>query len=346
MKTASAIGLVEAAEDKALFGLTLSERQRELMALIEEHHTVIASCGRQSGKTLSASVTAVWNLLLRPDLDERAQGSARHVIVVANSREQARITLAFGREFCERSPLLRSELLGVREDKIVFKSGRTLIAVPCADRVVRGLRSSMIIFDEAGHFLSEAFGPRTLERIYAALRPSLVTFGEDGKVFVASTPGDSGFFARLYAQAEAGELPRASAFTAPTAEMNPAVDASFLEAERATLGDGDYRREYLGEFVAGGSAAFFSEEDLRACVGRYETLEPGEGSAWVLGLDPSFSSDPSGIAVVGRSKDDRKRLVVALTERWAAPAHPASAPRRKDGRAAPGGTERRARPGG
>jgi phage terminase large subunit-like protein len=171
-KTASAVGLLEAAEDKALFGLRLSKRQRELLSLIESNHTVVASCGRQSGKTLLCALTAVHNLLLRGDLDAKAHGSARHVIAVANSREQARLTLSFAREFCERSPLLRSELLGVREDKIVFKGGRILLAVPCQDRVARGLRASVVIFDECGHFLSEAFGPRTLERIYAALRPA------------------------------------------------------------------------------------------------------------------------------------------------------------------------------
>ncbi len=218
--TTSSVGLLEAAEDKALFGLRLSERQQELFALIEKKGTVVASCGRQSGKTLGAAVTAVWDLLLRPDLDEMARGSARHVIVVANSREQARITLAFAREFCERSPLLRSELVGVREDKIVFKAGRTLLAVPCADRVTRGLRASALIFDEAGHFLSEAYGPRTLERIYVALRPSLITFGEQGRVLMASTPGESGFFTSLFQKAEAGELPGGAAFTAPTVEMN------------------------------------------------------------------------------------------------------------------------------
>jgi phage terminase large subunit-like protein len=249
----------------------------------------------------------VWNLLLRPDLDETARGSARHVVVVANSREQARITLTFAREFCERSGLLRSELIGVREDKIVFKGGRILLAVPCADRVARGLRASALIFDEAGHFLSEAYGPRTLERIHVALRPSLVTFGDRAKLFMGSTPGESGFFTAMFEKAQAGEIPGAAAFTAPTLDMNPLVDAAFLEQERASLGDADFRREHLGEFIAGGTGGFFVEEDLRACVGRYTALEPSEGTSWVLGLDPSFSSDPSGIAIVGRARDDRKR---------------------------------------
>ncbi len=51
------------------------------------------------------------------------RGSARHVISVANSREQAGILLAFAREIVERSPLLRAQIAFSREDKIVFTGG-------------------------------------------------------------------------------------------------------------------------------------------------------------------------------------------------------------------------------
>ena len=37
----------------------------------------------------------------------------------------------------------------------------------------------------------------------------------------------------------------------------------------------------------------------------------------IVGFDPAFASDPSAAVVVGRSKQDRKRLLVARVERWA-----------------------------
>jgi hypothetical protein len=223
--------------------------------------------------------------------------------------------LAFVREFCDRSPLLRKRVVQQRDDRIVFSGGRVLVAAPCQDRLTRGLRASLIVMDEAGHMVNDSWGPRTAERIWGALRPSLVTFGEHGKALVVSTPGDSEFFTRLYVQATAGELPGAAGFAAKTIEMNPNVSAEFLEGERVVLGDADYRREYEGEFIAGASA-FFEEDLVQSVVGRYTNLPASEGDGWVVGFDASFASDPSAAAVVGRRKGERDSLICARVERW------------------------------
>jgi len=314
--TASPVGLVEAAEDPRLFGLKLSERQRDLLATIEANHTVVACCGRQSGKTLLCAVTATANLLLRADLDEQAGRSARHVVSIANARDQASILLAFVAEFCQRSVLLRKRIVSQAADRIVFTGGRVLVAAPCQDRLVRGVRSSLIVLDEAGHFVNATEGPRVGERIYAALRPSLVTLGEQGKALIVSTPGEAEFFTRLHVQAAAGELPGAAAFSARTEAMNPKVDPSFLAGERIALGEADYLREYEGQFVAGASA-FLDAEDLAQVVGRYAELHPDDVSEAVVGFDPAFAGDPAAAVVVGRSRADRKRLLVCRVERWA-----------------------------
>jgi hypothetical protein len=175
--------------------------------------------------------------------------------------------------------------------------------------------ASVVILDEAAHFI-DAGGPRTGSRVWAALRPVTTIYGSHARTLVLSTPSGDDFFTTLYARAEGGELGSdARSFRSGTADMNLGVASEFLEGERLILGEADYRREYLAEFAAA-SSAFFTEDDLRGCVGRYQTLEPSEGEGWVLGLDPSFSADPSGIAIVGHAKGDRKRLLVALTERW------------------------------
>jgi phage terminase large subunit-like protein len=315
--TSSGVGLVEAAEDPRLFGLELSARQRDFLRTVEAHGTTIGCCGRQSGKTLLSAVAATHNALLRPDIDHAAGGSARHIISIANSKEQASILLAYVREFTERAPMLRRRVVQQRDDRVSFSNGVTIVAAPCTDRLTRGLRASLIVLDEAGWFIDGTDGPRTLERIYAALRPSLITFGKLGRTVVVSTPGEASYFQRLHAMAETGELgDSAAAFSAPTILMNPTVDATYLEAERAALGEAAYRMEFEAEFVAGGASAFFDEDLVRSVVGAYTELPASEGVGWVLGFDASFSSDPSGIAVVGRRKDDRNALVCAHVERW------------------------------
>src|SRR5262245_57385 len=86
--------------------------------------------------------------------------------------------------------------------------------------IVRRRRARVL--DEASHFVSESWGPRTLERIWQAARPLLTIYGEDGRTFGISTPADGDdFYGRLFVQANAGgiagggRLPRDDAGTEP-----------------------------------------------------------------------------------------------------------------------------------
>jgi len=198
---------------------------------------------------------------------------------------------------------------------LIFECGRVLLAMPCQDRLMRGLVASVVVLDEFAHFLAETDGPRVADRVWNAVRPSLATFGEHGRLVAISTPFGDNLFARLHAKARNGELPGAASFTATTAEMNPRVSAEFLEQEKLLLGPQDFEREYEAVFGAG-AGNFFEDDAVRAVVGRHRELSAEQGTHWVVGFDPSFSVDPSAAAVVGRSKADREQLVVARVERW------------------------------
>ena len=149
-----------------------------------------------------------------------------------------------------------------------------------------------------------------------AIRPTVSVYGEQARTLAISTPGDSPLFERLHAQAGNGELGEgAVAFQASTQQMNPRVSVDFLEAERVLLGQ-DFAREYEATFVAG-AASFLSMDELRDVTGKFTQLGPDDVTGCVVGLDPAFSSDPSAAVVVGRSRQDRRRLLVARVERWA-----------------------------
>jgi hypothetical protein len=311
------VGLLEACDDRRLLGVSLHPRQRELLRQVEQNPTTLALCGRQGGKTFSAACFASWNMLLRPDLDEVAGGHARWVVSIANSREQASLLLGYVRATVERSPLLSKQLVSARDDRLTFRGNRALVAAPCQDRLIRGVSASALILDEASHFVSESWGPRTLERIWQASRPLLTVYGAQGRTFGISTPTDGDdFYGRMFTQAQAGGLPGAVAFRATTQELNPTVSDEFLAQEELLLGPGAFRREYLAEFTAGGGGAFLEEDAVEAVVGRYHELRPDQGTGWLVGLDVAFSSDPSAAVVVGRDRDNPKRLVVAHAERW------------------------------
>jgi hypothetical protein len=54
-------------------------------------------------------------------------------------------------------------------------------------------------------------------------------------------------------------------------------------------------------------------------VARERAEAPEDGEHWIAALDPSFSSDPFGLAVVGRDKADKHRLLVGLVRSWIPP---------------------------
>ena len=81
---------------------------------------------------------------------------------ITNSREQAALLLGYVKTIVERSPLLRAQLASARDDRLVFRGNRVLVAAPCQDRLIRGVSASALVFDEASHFVSESWGPSTL----------------------------------------------------------------------------------------------------------------------------------------------------------------------------------------
>ena len=110
--------------------------------------------------------------------------------------------LGYARRLIERSPLLRSRLVQAQADRLILPRG-AILAMPCMDRLMRGLVVSVVVLDEFAHFLSESDGPRVADRVWNAVRPSLATFGAEGRlVAISSQPGDPA------ARASRGRAPR------------------------------------------------------------------------------------------------------------------------------------------
>lgn len=273
--------------------------------------------GRRSGKTTLGALMCLWSCLLRPDLrDVLRAGEAGYAVAVATNLRQARRLVADARSIVAASPLLRRELLGGSEDELVFVNGSRLAAFPCSSRGVRGWPIFALVMDEAAHFLSETEGPAVADRVFEALVPSTAQFGERARVVVASTPyGTGNLFADLFQRTVSGELGDAVAQHASSAEMNPTLGAGFLAQERARDPEG-FRQEYEAAFAAGG-AAFLDVDRVEQAVAERDVFPAELGHSWVAGLDPAFSSDPFGLAIVGRDREASDgRLVLGVARRW------------------------------
>jgi len=292
-------GLVQACDDRRLLRLKLWPRQRDLLGAVEHSRMHVWALGRRSGKTTLAAVVCLWDATLRPELGSMVRvGEVRYAVAVATNLAQARLIVSAARSIVERSRVLSGLVESMTDDEIRFRlpdGSRTAVrAFPCSSRGGRGYPISTLVLDEAAFFVSETDGFQTAERVWNALAPSTAQFGDAARIIVASTPfGQTGLFAELHGRAAAGELEGAVAQNASTRAMNPTISDAFLAAEEARDPD-SFRSEYLAEFVGSGGAFIDFE--------RVPIARPDMATDWVAGLDPAFSRDPFGVALVGRSR--------------------------------------------
>lgn len=313
----SRAGLVEACDDEQLFGVPLWPRQRDLLASIEAGpRTQVLAIGRRASKTTMMALVGLWCCLLRPDLRERLRpGERGYAIGVAPTLRQAQLLVKAARSIVEASPLLARMVEASVENEIRFTNGTALTAFPCTSRGGRGWPVFALLLDEAAHFL-DTEGNSAAEQVWQAFVPATAQFADQARVIVSSTPwGSTGLFADLFQRATAGELPGAVAHHATSMEVNPTLSAELLEAERVVLGQDGFAAEYLADFVAGGGAFLDADQITEAADKLPGPLDPAAATSWVAGIDPAFSSDPFGLALVGQNHE-RGSLVLGLSRRW------------------------------
>jgi hypothetical protein len=312
------IGLIQACDDKKLFGFPLWPKQREILSAVERGPRLqVWGLGRRSGKTTMAALAALWDALLRPELDAKMRpGERRHAVAVATNLRQARLFVRAALSIVERSPLLAEMVESTTEDEICFVNRTAISAFPCSSRGARGWPISTLLMDEAAFFLTETEGPQVADRVFNALVPATAQFGDAARIIVSSTPwGQDGLFAQLYQQAQSGELTDAAGQHATTAEVNPTIDAEFLAREQARDPE-NFKSEYEAEFVGSGAAYLDPDRIDGAVAGGRGELQPEDAVSWIAGIDPAFSSDPFGLCIVGRHPADRGRLLLGCARAW------------------------------
>lgn len=297
------IGLVAACLNPRLLGFPLYPEQRRILGLVERHRLTVLACGRRSGKTTLAALTALHGCLFEPELDALVRpGETRFALVVATESKQARVLVRLARAIVEASPVLRGLLDGPgMDDELRFRlpsGARTALrSFPCSSRSIRGYAASHVIFDELAFFMSEVDGPQEAARVWSAVLPSAAQFGERARILALSTPfGTDGLFSELFTKAQTGEIEDAVAIQLPTWKVNASITEASLQIEKSRDPDG-FGAEFGAEFKGSGGA--FLDMD-RVMVADRGELPPEACTGWVCGLDPAFSSDPFGAALVGR----------------------------------------------
>ena len=205
--------------------------------------------------------------------------------------------------------------------KVSFKS--------CVAKGLRGAGNIVIILDELAHF-NDA-GQSDALKIYQAIKPSLAAFSPknkrkraigpvEGRILSISSPlGKQGFFFKKFRQGFSAGLESQNmlCIQAPTWEVNPTVEATFL-AEQYATDSISFFTEYGADFTDR-TRGWLEPEHLLACVD--PSLRPAFKAPLraphFMGIDISAGKKDDGdyCAVAIGHIDDDGNVVLDLIER-------------------------------
>jgi len=268
----------------------------------QERRELVLSIGRRSGKTfICACVVAyeVYKLILKGNPQAYygiPKTNVIQLISVATDKDQAGLlyneasghfsncnfyqkftannTMSYAKfqspEDIERFGSYAKDPTAKATIKVSFKS--------CVAKGLRGAGNIVIILDELAHF--NDVGQSDALKIYRAVKPSLAAFSPkhphnkrrvigkvEGRILSISSPlGKQGFFYRKYRQGFAGGLESRNmlCIQAPTWEVNPTVEATFLAEEYVTDPD-SFFTEYGADFTDR-TKGWLTKGPLLACV--------------------------------------------------------------------------------
>jgi len=274
-------------------GLTLWPKQKQIVdELFEKNISHGIWClGRRSGKTLLASVSAVYMCFV---LDEQfrkrvRKGEKWYITTVANDLSQAKIALDNIRQLIVNSPF-EQEITRETAQELEISNGCVFQAIPASARASRGKAVACAIFDEVA-FSLDTDANRGARALFDALQPSIAQFGKYGKILELSSPWiTDGVFYEHYMQGLSGEYPGMKSIRVPTWEINIhlPLGCDFLENARKKDPEA-FAVEFGAEFRRNNSCLVAPEIVDIAVNKRHKEsiIQRDLRGTYVLALDPA-----------------------------------------------------------
>ncbi len=207
---------------------------------------LLLNCSRQSGKSTTTGVLAVWTALYDPGaLVLLLSPSLRQ------SQELFRKCLDTYRAVDRPVPPESESAL-----RLTLENGSRIVSLPGKEGNIRGFSGvRLLIIDEAA---------RVEDALYMSVRPMLAVSA--GRLIGLSTPfGTRGWWYEAWRGGEPWER-----YEIPAA-MCPRIPAAFLAEERRNMGEWWYTQEYECRFMEGQTSVFTREEVERAFAEEVET---------------------------------------------------------------------------
>lgn len=218
--------------------------QQDVLLSSEKRIMILAA--RQSGKSMTCSIYALWHALNHP---------GALVLVLSPSLRQSGLLFKTIMGYYQELRPIASEVESALTLQLANKS--KIVSLPGNEKTIRGYSGvSLLIIDEAS---------QVLDSTYFSVRPMMAV--SEGKVFAIGTPhGKRGWFYDSWTNSH--EFKKIKV----TADQNPRISSEFLEQERKALGQYWYEQEYFCEFHQSEASLFRYDVIQRALCADIEEL--------------------------------------------------------------------------
>jgi len=274
-----------------LFHFTPKDYQAALLQ--EKSKRIVVRWSRQSGKTTTIAIRALWHALTKPKT---------LTLIVAPSLRQSMILGDRVQDNLASLPQETRRLLVAKQQRTVirFTNGSRIVILPNSPQLLRGYTANMVICDEAGFFREDDLV------FYNVLYPMLAT--TDGTLIVSSTPWskDSVF----YKMCQSKDFKQFIA-TCDDAVRAGLVKQSFIDEMRAQLPAERFQREFQSQFVEDVDA-WLTQSLIVGCID--SNLEPFDfqdvpKGTFYVGVDFGKEQDYSVILVIEKTGENSLRVV-------------------------------------
>jgi phage terminase large subunit-like protein len=249
-----------------------------------------------SKSTDTAGLSLAWLVADAPELVEG--------YVIAGDLDQANRLLDKARGLVARSGL--AGLVRVEVHRLLhMRTGARVVALAADAPTAEGLLSPLYICDEVPRWPAT----RGAQAMWTATFSSVPKW-PGARLVALGHAGDPAHWSyKLRERARTSGAWRFTRVPGPTPWLSP-VD---LEEQRAVLLPSEYTRRYLNVWAAG-EDRLADREDIAACVGDHDVLEPQSARRYVAGLDVGLTHDRSVLTVAHREAGGR--VVVDRQHVW------------------------------
>lgn len=231
--------------------------QRKLLEMFQKERKVVCLAARQSGKSSTVIVYALWYAIFHPD---------KIIGIVSNKERSAKMILyRLKRSYESLPPFLKPGVTEYSKTFTSFDNGSRVLISATSPDAFRGESINLLVCDEFG------FVPKNQAEAFWAANYPTISSSKESRVIIVSTPnGMFNLFHKLYTLAEKnmGGFKHVKIGW----EQVPGRDAAWAKRERETLGDRKFDQEYNIKFL-GSTNTVIKTEVLETIINNSKEIE-------------------------------------------------------------------------